>query len=881
MSLAPGTRLGHYEVLSPLGAGGMGEVYRARDSRLNRDVAVKVLPEALWGNTDALARFEHEARAVAALSHPNILDIHDFGSADGITYAVTELLEGCTLREEIASTPLPERRVVDYALQIARGLSAAHERGVVHRDLKPENLFVTSDGQVKILDFGLARRIEPLRIDDVSSAPTASHHTTPGTVMGTLGYMSPEQVKGLLVDARADLFSFGAVLYEMLSGRRAFQRDSAAETMAAILREEPAELAGSGVRVPAALERIVRHCLEKSPERRFQSARDVVFALEELSSGAEVSSAIPGDTERRGAAPSFVRRFGGRAFLIAGAALLAAFGALLWLSIQGRSGLALPSSKLLAVLPATDLTGRADGRQLCDGVSFSLGVKLQRVPGITIMRPSGPSMLRETDPVKWARDTGANLLVQPAVRQMGETRQLSFSIALAGSPVQIAAGEVTGLSAEHFRLEDELTEKLAAALRVHLETGASVPTPGPGVPEGPQQTNYVVALGYLERYDDRTSVDRAIGLLEAIPGGDRSAPVQAALGRAYLASYVFSKDVSTASLAAESARRAIRLAPTLPEAQITLGEVLTETGRAGEAVSVLRKVLARDPGSVPALLALVTALRRSGDAGGAEEAARRVVELRPTSPVAFNRLGVLYFLTSRYEKAVEAFRHAITLNPNAPRAHLNLGAALLRLGRFEEARVALEETTRIEPVPQAYSNLGVAQYLLGRYSEAAASFQSAVDLAPKDYRWHIYLGDALSQLPDRTGEARRAYEAALPLVRAELSVDPADGLNVVLLGRCLARTGDPEKAWSEIRRGVGLATEDENVLETAAAAAMLLGKKSEALGWLEKAVARGYGLVEIERDPDFAPLRGDPAFRKLASFAPPPTTAAPSTGEKR
>ncbi|MHB1046456.1 MAG: protein kinase domain-containing protein [Thermoanaerobaculia bacterium] len=878
MSLAPGTRLGPYEVLSPLGAGGMGEVYRARDSRLNREVAVKVLPEALWKNTEALARFQHEARAVAALSHPNILDIHDFGSADGVTYAVTELLEGHTLREEIVSRPLPERRVVDYAVQVAKGLSAAHERGVVHRDLKPENLFVTSDGQVKILDFGLARRVEPSSRDDASTAPTASHHTAPGTVMGTLAYMSPEQVKGHSVDARSDIFSFGAVLYEMLSGRKAFHRDSAAETMAAILREEPPELARSGVAVSAALERVVTHCLEKSPELRFQSARDVVFALEDRSSGAEVSSSKPA-TGGRGAAPPLAGRLGGRTRLIAGATILVTVGALLWLSIRGRSGTALPSSMLLAVLPATDLTGRADGRQLCDGVSFSLGVKLQGVPGITIMRPSGPSMLRETDPVKWARDTGANLLVQPAVRQMGNTRQLSFSIALAGSPVQIAAGEVTGLSADHFRLENELTEQLAAALRVHLETGASVPTPG--VPAGPQQTNYIVALGHLERYDDRASVDRAIDLLEAIPGGARSAPVTAALGRAYLASYRLSKDVSTAALAAGTAQRAIGLAPTLPEAQVTLGEVLTETGRAGEAVDVLRKALAGDPRSVPALLALVEALGRSGDAGGAEKAALRVVELRPTSPVAFNRLGVLYFLTSRYEKAVEAFRQAIALNPDVPRAHLNLGAALLRLGRFEEARAALEETIRIEPVPQAYSNLGVAQYLLGRHPEAAASFQRAVDLAPKDYRWHIYLGDALSQVPNGAGDARRAYESALPLVRAELSVDPADGLNVVLYGRCLARTGEPERAWSEIRRGVGLAPEDENVLQTAAAAAMLLGKRSEALSWLEMAVARGYGLVEIERDPDFAPLRGDPAFRRLASFAPTPTTPPPSTGEKR
>ncbi len=880
MALEPGTRLGPYEVLSPLGAGGMGEVYRARDTRLKRDVAVKVLPEALWKSTEALARFEREARAVAALSHPNILDIHDFGSDGGVTYAVTELLEGRTLREEIASRPLPERRALDYALQMARGLAAAHEKGVVHRDLKPENVFVTTGGQVKILDFGLARRIDPPSVDDVSSSPTASHETAPGAVMGTLGYMSPEQLKGLEVDARSDLFSFGTVLYEMLSGRRAFQRDSAAETMAAILREEPPELAGSGAVVDASLERIVRHCLEKSPERRYQSARDVAFALEERSSGAAGPGGAPGAADR-GATASPAARARGRTLAVAGAVLLAAIGGLLWLSVRGRSSVALPSTKLLAILPATDLTGRPDGRQLCDGVSFGLGVKLQSVPGIAIMRPSSPAMLRETDPAKWARDTGANLLVQPAVRQMGETRQLSFSISLAGSPVQVAAGEVTGPSAEHFRLEDELTQKLAAALKVHLATGASVPTPAPGVPAGPEQTNYVVALGYLERYDDRTSVDRAIGLLEAIPGGDRSAPVQAALGRAYLASYDHSKDAPAAARAVEAAQRAIDLAPDLPEAQVTLGEVLSETGRSGEAVAVLRRVLARDAGSVPALFALTWALRRSGDVAGAEEAARRLVELRPTSPTAVNRLGVLYLLASRYQDAVAAFRQAIALDPGVPRAHLNLGAALLRLGRFEEAREAFEATIRIEPVPQAYSNLGTTQYLLGRYSEAAVSFQGAADLSPKDYRWQLYLGDALSQLPARGEDARRAYENALPLVRAELAVNPSDGTLVVALGRCLAKTGEPDKAWAEIRRGVALGPEDENVLETAAAAAMVLGRRSEALAWLEKAVARGYGLVEIQRDPDFAPLRGDPRFQSLASFAPKATTPPPPKGEKR
>jgi serine/threonine protein kinase len=270
LSLAPGTKLGSYEIVAPLGAGGMGEVYRARDAKLDRDVAVKVLPAHLSEDPVALARFEREAKVVAATSHPNILAIFDFGAADGVAYAVTELLEGETMRARIADGPLSARKAVDYAVQIAEGLAAAHDHGIVHRDLKPENLFVTREGRVKILDFGLARHSVAPSSDDTHS-PTLSPGTEPGTVMGTVGYMSPEQVRGRPAEARSDIFSFGAVLYEMVSGRRAFQGESAAETMHAILKEEPPELLETGRPLPPALERIVGHCLEKSPEQRFHS----------------------------------------------------------------------------------------------------------------------------------------------------------------------------------------------------------------------------------------------------------------------------------------------------------------------------------------------------------------------------------------------------------------------------------------------------------------------------------------------------------------------------------------------------------------------------------------------------------------------------------
>ena len=328
MTLATGTRLGAYEILGPLGAGGMGEVWRARDSRLGRDVAIKVLPAHLSGDGAAAARFEREARAVAALSHPHIMAIHDVGTENGVAFAVMELLEGRSLRERLAAGPIPLRKAVEYAAQTAHGLAAAHEKGIVHRDLKPENLFVTTGGQVKILDFGLARQGPSSAQDDDS--PTRARDTDPGTVLGTAGYMSPEQVRGAAVDHRSDIFSLGCVLYEMLTGRRAFRRDTAAETMTAILREEPPELAVSNTEAGPALDRIVRHCLEKAPSERFQSARDLAFDLEAVLQGSGRSAPVAA------AAGPVPRRVSAGVALAVGAVAVTAAMAAGWASGRGR-----------------------------------------------------------------------------------------------------------------------------------------------------------------------------------------------------------------------------------------------------------------------------------------------------------------------------------------------------------------------------------------------------------------------------------------------------------------------------------------------------------------------------------------------------------------
>ncbi len=401
VSVTPGTRLGPYEITAPLGAGGMGEVFRARDTRLARDVAVKVLPGRLAADAEALARFEREAKAVAALSHPNILSLFDFGRADGIAYAVTELLEGESLRERLKAGALPARKAAECAIQIAHGLAAAHEKGIVHRDLKPENVFVSRDGHVKILDFGLARQAASTGATSDSVSPTEAHQTEPGTVLGTVGYMSPEQVRGQAADHRSDIFSLGSVLFEMATGEPAFKRGTAAETMTAILREDPLEMpepASRSGRLQPALERVLRHCLEKAPEERFQSARDLAFDLESLSgstrSGAQAVAA---------AAPSRLRV----PPLAPAAAALALLGAGFTLGRLGRSGAAETPLATASFAQLTFQSGALAYPSVSpEGQSFAfvnrdggdLDIFLQRIGGANAVNLTADSPADDSEP---------------------------------------------------------------------------------------------------------------------------------------------------------------------------------------------------------------------------------------------------------------------------------------------------------------------------------------------------------------------------------------------------------------------------------------------------------------------------------------------------
>ena len=353
-----GKTIAQYQIIAKLGAGGMGEVYRAHDQRLARDVAIKVLPESFSKDPERLRRFEQEARAAGQLNRPNIVIVHDFGMHEGAPYVVQELLEGETLREKLEHGAIPSRRATDFGIQIARGLAAAHEKGIIHRDLKPENIFVTKDGRVKILDFGLAKLTQHENLSTgLTNAPTRAPETEPGMVMGTVGYMSPEQVRGQPADARSDIFAFGTILYEMLSGKRAFARESGPETLTAILKEEPPEISGPDLSFPPGLERIARKCLEKAPEQRFQSASDLAFAIEALS----------GISATRTSEPAVSARARRSTWPITAAVLLFAVAALAaWIAIHRTQSAAVPLFRRLSFRRGTIYSARfaPDGKSV-------------------------------------------------------------------------------------------------------------------------------------------------------------------------------------------------------------------------------------------------------------------------------------------------------------------------------------------------------------------------------------------------------------------------------------------------------------------------------------------------------------------------------------
>jgi len=673
MSIEPGTRLGSYEILSPLGAGGMGEVYRARDAKLDRDVALKVLPPHLARDPEALERFEREAKTIAALSHPNILSIFDFGEERGIAYAVTELLEGETVRSRLAAGALPTRKAVEIAVGMAHGLAAAHEKGIVHRDLKPENVFVTRDGRVKLLDFGLAR-ILPFAAEGGSAAATAGL-TEPGAILGTVGYMSPEQVRGGSASPRSDIFSFGAVFYEMLTGRRAFQRESGVETMMAILHEEPPELREGSRTLPVELTEIVVHCLEKKPDERFQSARDLAFAL----------------------------RFGERDES----------------SASRRAALA-EAGPSIAVLPFRNMSSDREAEYFCDGVTEEILNVLAQIPGLSVAARTSSFAYKgkDTDVRQIGRELGVRTVLEGSLRQVGQRLRVNVQLVDVASGYQLWSERYDREMQDVFAVQDEIARAIAETLKVRLLPAAGEPIVAPATENVEAYDCYLKGRYFWAR----RQLHEAIEQFDAAVSKD---PDYVAAWTGIAESYAvwgFYGGIPTWEAFARSRSAAERAQALAPEgAHLSLGIIEHYYGwDLAREERELRLAIDQNPRSFEGYFWLALCF---GVIGRFEEAlvlARRGVEAEPRSANAQAAVGWAYFGVGRFEEARLEFSHATALDPEAAFPLWSLGLAQQQTGRFEEAIGTLEQCvalTRREHFFQL-ALLGGALAAGGREAEA-------------------------------------------------------------------------------------------------------------------------------------------------------------------
>jgi serine/threonine-protein kinase len=746
----------------------MGEVYRAWDSRLRRNVAVKVLPDELARDPTTLARFEREAHAVAALAHPNILDIHDFGREGDISFIVTELLEGETLRQRLAGAAIPWRQAIEIGLDIAEGLASAHSHGIVHRDLKPENVFLTNDGRVKILDFGLARA-EPKKSNRNSdTSPTLQTPTESGIVMGTVGYMSPEQARGRRVDERTDIFSLGCILYEMVTGRRAFQGESPVVVLAAILREEPTDPADLVPELPESVRLVIVRCLAKSPESRFQSSRDLAFALK---MGRTEVPARPPTGRRHRSLPITVAA--------AAAAALLAVGSSFWL----RRNPDRATMESVAVLPFSNAMRDPDAEYLSEGITEDLINSLSQVPHLRVpARATVFAYRNEPDPRKAGRALGVRVVLVGRVARLGEDVVVEADLIDVEDGSQLWGKRFPAKFSAAFSVQEAIAQEISQSLRLKL-TGDQEKRLVKRYTESAEAYDLYLKGRYHWNKRSEEGIRKAMDFFErAIVKDPQYALPFSGLADAYtsLAFYGSLPPREAMPKAREAAVRALQLDDTIAEAHAALGDVryLFDWDWPG-AEEEFRRAIALNPGYATARQWYASYLVVLGRLNEAQMQIDRAQSLDPLNPVIRTDVGMTRYYAEDYTGAVDQYRKTLELDPDFLLAHIYLGLAHLHHGATDEAIREFELASGIAPGhPDPIAALGYSLAVAGRRREAEAAVQKLVAMSKERFISafpiaFVYVGlgdrDRAFEWLERAGDERAGR---LVYLRIEHAFDP-------------------------------------------------------------------------------------------------------------
>src|SRR6266404_2639054 len=857
-STKTGTDFGpRYHVESLLGSGGMGKVYKARDRELDRTVAIKVLRPDLMTDPMALQRFKHELLLASSISHPNILRIHDLGEYNAVKFISMAYVDGGDLTQVLRKEGrLPLERVLNITKQLAAALAAAHGVNVVHRDLKPQNILLDRNDHVYVSDFGIAKTLESER----------TSVTRTGAVLGTPMYMSPEQVEGKPVDHRSDLYTFGLIFYEMLTGILPFSGDSTFQLMYQRVHQIPKRPELVIPDLPLYLSRICLKCLEKEPAKRYQSANEILVDLEFKHAPTHtrtVQITLPLISKKISISASAV--------VLLLACLLAIPPVRDFLfrhkPAEPTSGIpALKQGKFVAVLPMRVLGDQGSLGYVADGLVEALSAKLFQLHD---MHTASVSEVQKTRPSKSlneiAQQLGVNLVVSGTIQGSGDKLRIVASLDDVAEGRRVWTQEFSGVQQDLLTLEDQIYGGVVEALALKPTSEESArATPHP-TENFEAYDLYLKGRSAMRGQQDVKNIQAAIDYYEQALKKDPSfALAYAGVADASLLMYFQKKDSFWSQKALAAAQQAERLNDNLPEVHFSLGNVYTASGKGAQAVAELKRALQLAPNSDDGYRGLGKAYLALGQKDLGLQAYQKAIDINPYYWVNYNSIGQAYFGLGEYDKALVGFRRMIELEPNNAFGYLNVGAVYFQQGKYEQCIPFFQKALQIQPHYMTYSNLGTAFFYLKRYTESVPMFQKAVEMNPNDGMVMGNLADSY-RWSGRKQEAMDAYDRAIALGYKELQVNPRAASAMGSLALYYAKKGDTAHALEFIQHALSIEPRNIALVYIQAVVYCLADRKTESLRVLREAFQKGYSVEEAKSDPELGSLQTNPEFAKLVA----------------
>jgi eukaryotic-like serine/threonine-protein kinase len=855
-----GTVAGRFRVEARLGAGGMGEVYRAYDTRLQRTVAIKRMTWREGVTATDRALFLREGQKASALSQGNIAAIYDVLEDQGDVLLVMEYVEGSTLRDALG-LPMPLDRFFPIALQCVDALIAAHDRGILHGDVKPENIMLGLQDQVKLLDFGVARRLPGA--DPFSATATRHTYSGPGTMAGTPAYMAPEALKGETPDARADIFALGLVFYEMLASRHPFQGQNITVTTAQILNEREApELDKARPKLPRNLAAVIARMLAKDPARRYANGRDLRHDLEAVRQGRRPLQGMTRPIPKAWLALAAVA-------VLAAAALLPPVRARAHAWWSAHFSATLPAPRL-AVLPPTIDGTSPELSAFADGLSAAVAAKLSTLTqnhDIQVIDSSQVKKAQAAAPDQALQSLGANMTLQFVVQQSQAMNRVTYTLASAKDGQHLAADTLTAPISDPFTLQDQVADGVIQALKITLRPEEQAALAVHGTTQPAAYDYYLEGKGYLEATSRPENITNAITVLDRALNLDPNfGRALAEKGEAEWFQYTTTHDKAWVTKAAADCTRAVSDGNSGADGHMCMGLVDAGTGKYDDATSDYQKAIELEPTNEKAYVGLAKAYSRLNRLSDAESTYRQAINANPNSSYAYQNLAIFYLQQAEYSQAADYFHKAVDLAPESYVNESNLGAAWLYMGRYKEAIQAFTQSIRLRPNASGYANLGTAYYQARRFADAAQSYQAALKFGDQDPDLWGNLADAY-HFSGQEAKARDAFRKQLPLLNAQLQVNPQDAVRQGQAASCYASLGDKQNATAHLARSLELGHGDKDLLFNAAVVYNDLGETGEALEWLQKSFTAGYSASIVRDSPEFDNLRNNPQFQQLLSRA--------------